>query len=184
MKFTTTSTIATVALLSSLSAANPIKRQAAVTADLLAANVAAWQADTGVVSHFLDIASSFTDDDLFRGAAVAALNAENDELAHKGLVDRVFLDNFPNIQNANNVLVNQGTFAQVVNDLTTLANVGLAAVGTVPAINANRCINVLPAIDAYFATVENALTMSPQGLTLPVPVGGAVRPLACIPPTQ
>jgi hypothetical protein len=184
MKFTTTSTIATVALLSSLSAATPIKRQAVVTADLLASNIAAWQADTAAVSHFLDIASTFTDDTLFRGAAVAALNAENDELAHKGLIDRVFLGTTPAIQNANNILVNQGTFAQVVTDLTNLANLGLAAVGTVPAINANRCFNVLPAIDAYFATVENALTTSPQGLTLPVPVGGAVRPLACIPPTK
>jgi hypothetical protein len=184
MKFTITSTITTVALLSSLSAANPIKRQAVVTADLIASNVAAWQADTATVSHFLDIASTFTDDNLFRGAAVAALNAENDELAHKGLIDRVFLNTDPAIQNANNILVNQGTFLRVVNDLTNLANVGLAAVGTVPAINANRCFNVLPAIDAYFATVENALTTSPQGLTLPVPVGVAVRPLACIPPTK
>lgn len=73
-----------------------------------------------------------------------------------------------------------GTFNMVVMGLENLVGNGLAALDTIPAINMNRCGNVLPAIDMYFSAVENALTVFPDGLAIPVLVGGAVRPVACL----
>jgi hypothetical protein len=76
-----------------------------------------WAYDTGIVSQFLDNAALFSPSDLLAQAQYA-LNAENDELHHKAVLDAVFLNvDFPdpNIQNANDILVNQGTFQSVVN---------------------------------------------------------------------
>ena len=169
---------AAIIAFSTLTMATPIKRQSGPTADDLANAVYAWQADTATVSEFLNIAALYTDDATFIEAATIALNAENDELTHKAVIDAVF-GGYPDIITANNVLVNEGTFGAVVSGLQDMVNNGMAAIGDVAIINANRCPNVLPAIDMYFGVVENALTTAPEGLTLAVPVGGAVRPIVC-----
>jgi hypothetical protein len=184
MKCSIISTAAIMAILPALGAAGPVKRQQVITADDLANAVSAWQADTATVSSFLNNAASYTDDATFIEAAQIALNAENDELTHKAVIDALFLNVNPDIANANNVLVGEQTFANVVAELQDMVNNGLAAIGDVDIINANRCPNVLPAIDTYFAVVEESLTTSPQGLDIPVPVGGAIRPVACGGPQQ
>jgi hypothetical protein len=82
----------------------------------------------------------------------------------------VFVDNpIPDVQLANNVLVDQGTFQDVVNllqDMTDNSNVF-----DIDLIHENRCANVLPVIDLYFAAASQALG-SAVSLT-------AARPLAC-----
>lgn len=184
MKCSIISTAAIVAIIPALGAAANIKRQQGITADDLANAVNAWQADTATVSSFLNNAASYTDDATFVAAAQVALNAENDELNHKQVIDDVFLGVNLDIVNANTVLVGERKFAMVVAGLQDMVNNGLEAIGDVDIINANRCANVLPAIDTYFSVVEQSLTISPQGLDIPVPVGGAIRPVACGGPQQ
>ncbi|KAF4633883.1 hypothetical protein G7Y89_g4227 [Cudoniella acicularis] len=66
-------------------------------------------------------------------------------------------------------VLTSGTFQGVVDQLTDISNTGnLADIAT---INANRCANVLPAIDVYFAAVAQAT--GAQG------VYQAIRPAAC-----
>jgi len=182
MKCSIISAAAIMALLPALGAAGPIKRQTVVTANDLATAVNAWQADTSAVSNFLNIASTITDETAFIAAAQSALDSENNELVHKATIDTIFLnvDN-PNadISTANNVLVGEQTFSNVVLQLQNLVDGGIAALGDVDIINGNRCTSVLPAIDMYFSVVENSLTVAPEGLSIAVPTGGAVRPTAC-----
>jgi hypothetical protein len=187
MKTSFISTFASaMVLLPSMTFANPIKRQVApvIFANDLANAVQAWQLDTAIVSSFLNNAATITNDLAFREAAVVAFNAENNELTHKAIIDQVFFNTSPIIQNAHNTLVNLGTFNQVVQGLADLVANGVADVGKITGINSNRCLAVLPAIDAYFGVVEQSLMASPQGLTALIPVGGAFRPRACIPATK
>ena len=135
----------------------------------------AWLQDTGFVSSFLDFAVSTSPNpplNLVVNAA-QALGAELDELNHKTILDNFFVNNTltPNqdVVNAYNVLVTQGTFRKVVNGLLDIAATGNLA--DVAAINANRCANVLPAIDVYFNAVSVA-----TGQAGFVP---AIRPAAC-----
>jgi hypothetical protein len=183
MKCSIISAAAVMALLPALGAAGLItKRQATgPTANQLAQAVNDWQADTAAVSAFLNFAPTFTDEAAFINAAQSALNSENDETFHKAVIDMTF---FNVIGEANNTLITEGTFNMVVMGLQNLVNNGLAALDTITSINQNRCGNVLPAIDMYFFAVENALTTFPDGLSIPVPTGGAVRPSACIPATK
>jgi hypothetical protein len=111
-----------------------------------------WYQDTFLVSQFLSEATSLSGQDL-ANAASSALGSENDELIHKGVIDSL-LPNDPNIQAANNVLVNQGTFQFVVSGLTDLATNGAGytpaqVLFSVNEINTDRCNLVLPAIDTY-----------------------------------
>ncbi|KAK4940163.1 hypothetical protein LTR10_019698 [Elasticomyces elasticus] len=124
----------------------------------------AWQADTGVVSAFLSEAASLSGSAL-TAAAQNALNAENDELLHKAVLDAEFLNvAHPNllVVAANAVLVNAGTFQFVVNGLTLLADSGASFTkaqieAEVLKINLDRCNLVLPSIDTYFAVTASYL---------------------------
>jgi hypothetical protein len=133
----------------------------------------AWLQDTGFVSSFLDFAvSTFPNPPPNLAAnAAQALGAELDEVNHKMILDNFFVNTLtPNqdVVNACNVLVTQGTFPAVVNRLIDIVATGnLTDVAT---INANRCANVLPAIDVYFHAVAIA---TGTGFT------PAIRPAAC-----
>ncbi|KAK1999546.1 hypothetical protein LX36DRAFT_546424, partial [Colletotrichum falcatum] len=112
--------------------------------------VMSWQQDTGKVTKFLDTATSFTGAEYTRQATIA-LNAELDELNHKKVLD-VALKGMQMVSQANAVLDTQGTFQQVVDVLKSMvANGPDNAQKDVNTINNNRCVNVLPNIDMYFA---------------------------------
>jgi hypothetical protein len=152
----------------------PLKRQnSPPTLDDINNAQLAWLQDTGAVSSFLDYAVSLfpgSPSDLLYQAWIA-LAAEKDELTHKAVLDSVFVfgDNAdPNVLAAYQVLVNDGTFQSVVDLLQDMANTGNLA--DVQLINSNRCANVLPAIDTYFAAAAHVT----GGVAYP-----AIRPLAC-----
>ncbi|KAK2051818.1 hypothetical protein LY76DRAFT_488478, partial [Colletotrichum caudatum] len=112
--------------------------------------VMSWQQDTGKVTKFLDTATSFTGAEYTKQATIA-LNAELDELNHKKVLD-VALKGMQTVSQANAVLDTQGTFQQVVDVLKSMvANGPDNAQRDVNTINNNRCVNVLPNIDMYFA---------------------------------
>lgn len=128
--------------------------------------VSSWMNDTGKVTNFLNTAASFSGDEFTRQATIA-LNAEKDELNHKQVLDDA-LGQQPDVQSANNVLATQGTFQAVVDALQKMVNNGPdTAQADVDAINANRCVNVLPNIDKYFAAAGSASVK-------------AVRPTGCL----
>ncbi|OAP56181.1 hypothetical protein AYL99_09360 [Fonsecaea erecta] len=137
-----------------------------------------WAADTGVVSTFLSNAVTFSGADLV-AQAQNALDHENDELKHKAALDAVFLNVAnPNslVVQANNVLVNQGTFESVVSNLQNFVTFGAdfdaeEIAGLVGDINNVRCAQVLPAIDQYFQAVGDVLQNGIDVL--------AVRPTNC-----
>lgn len=107
-------------------------------------------ADTAKVSNFLNIANGLSAQD-FKAQAQIGLDAENNELVHKAILDQAF-GNLASVQAANNTLVTKGFFQNVVDLLADMVLKGSsAAAADVSAINANRCVNVLPNIDAYFA---------------------------------
>jgi hypothetical protein len=129
-----------------------------------------WASDTSKVSQFLSAAESLNSGDLVSQAATALAN-EKDELNHKGVLDNQFVlvsNPDENVQQANNVLVDQGAFMVVVNGLQALiengANMSPSDVSaTIRSINMNRCSLVLPSIDTYFQASGNLLN---NGLTL------------------
>lgn len=130
-----------------------------------------WLQDTGFVSSYLDAAASLAPSDVLSDGALA-LAAENDELNHKAILDNFFIfeTDTPdqNVINANTVLVTEGHFQMVVDQLQDISVTGNLA--DIQAINWNRCTNVLPAIDAYFFAVSQVT----GGVFYP-----AIRPLAC-----
>ncbi|KAJ3015033.1 hypothetical protein HKX48_004806 [Thoreauomyces humboldtii] len=73
---------------------------------------------------------------------------EKDELIHKAVIDRHPISKTAAVIAANNMLVTQRHFQAVVDALTDVTNKGTASKDTPPVINANRCPNVLFAIDA------------------------------------
>jgi hypothetical protein len=109
-----------------------------------------WQTDTGLVSHFLDTATTYTGDEYTKQAQIA-LDAEKNELLHKAVLDALpQVTSQPSITAANDSLVTQAHFQDVVDRLAfMLAQGPSVAAAQVQAINANRCVNVLPSIDAY-----------------------------------
>jgi hypothetical protein len=124
-----------------------------------------WASDTGTVSDFLSRAESLNSAlDLVSQAAIA-LRAENDELIHKAVLDSQFVfvaEPTASVQNANNVLVDQGTFGDVVAGLQGLvdngANLSPSDVSAaIESINVGRCARVLPSIDTYFQAAGNLL---------------------------
>ncbi|RBR00474.1 hypothetical protein VDGD_02618 [Verticillium dahliae] len=128
--------------------------------------VMGWMNDTGKVTNFVNTATSLTGDE-FTLQAQIALNAELDELNHKKILDAGLGDN-PMVQSANEVLETQGTFQNVVDVLQAMVNNGPdTAQADVNAINNNRCVNVLPNIDMYFAAAG-------------MPEVSAARPTGCL----
>jgi hypothetical protein len=128
--------------------------------------VLSWMADTGKVSNFLNTATGLTGDD-FTTQATIAFNAEVDELNHKMILDAAFGDT-ASVKAANDTLVTKGAFQTVVDDLNTMVKAGPdTAQQVVDKINANRCVNVLPNIDAYFAAAGS-------------PTVKSVRPTGCL----
>ena len=172
MKFST-AFFATAAFLTSvpgfgLAAPTNSQRQAPSIEDIAnAANL--WAQDTGKVSQFLNIASTLSGSN-FKDQAATALMSENNELTQKQVLDNALGSN-PSVQAANDILVEQGTFANVVSLLQDMASNGASRVGDVETINNIRCTYVLPAIDAYFAAAAEVIQ---NGVQLE-----AVRPTAC-----
>lgn len=129
-----------------------------------------WASDTSKVSQFLSAAESLNSGNLVSQAATALAN-EKDELNHKAVLDNqfVFVSNpDENVQQANNVLVDQGTFMVVVNGLQALvdngANMSPSDISAaIQSINMDRCSLVLPSIDTYFQASGNLLN---NGVTL------------------
>lgn len=134
------------------------------TAGDLATAVSNWMADTSMVSNFLNTGAGIQDDTQFKQAALVAFNAEVDELDHKAIIDAAN-GNQPNVQSANSTLATGGSFQDVVDKLKLMSVQGRAAVANIDLINQNRCVNVLPNIDAYMASTGSA--------------SQAVRPQAC-----
>lgn len=128
--------------------------------------VTSWMNDTGKVTKFLNTATSFTGDEFTRQATIA-LNAEIDELNHKTILDAAF-GQMAMVQAANDTLATQGTFQAVVDTLQSMVDSGPdTAQAQVDVINKNRCVNVLPNIDMYFAAAGSASVQ-------------AVRPTGCL----
>lgn len=125
------------------------------TAGDLATAVSNWMADTSMVSNFLDIGKSIQDDTAFKQAALVAFNAEVDELDHKAIIDAAN-GNQPAVQAANSTLAGGGSFQDVVDKLKIMADQGRAAVQNIDLILQNRCVNVLPNIDAYMASTGSS----------------------------
>ncbi|KAI9656305.1 MAG: hypothetical protein M1821_004968 [Bathelium mastoideum] len=196
MKTAIVSTLTALFLLSSISTASPLlsKRQSTPpppqatptepqpTADDLNNAVLKWQADTGLVSNFLNVAvdpnGPPTGQDLLNDAS-SAFGSETDELNWKAVIDGsdvAFEDT--RIAQANEILVTQGTFNMVVQGLQDISVSGdIVRQQDVDNINDVRCNQVLPAIDMYFAAVADFLnSVSDEGT---FETQTAVRPFAC-----
>jgi hypothetical protein len=161
----TLASIAAAAATYQAQAAAPVPKM--TPSDTQIANaVLSWMADTGKVTKFLNTATGLTGDD-FTTQATIAFNAEVDELNHKMILDAALGDQ-ASVKAANDTLVTKGAFQTVVDDLNTMVKEGPdTAQKVVDKINANRCVNVLPNIDAYFAAAGSATVKS-------------VRPTGCL----
>ncbi|KAF1961886.1 hypothetical protein CC80DRAFT_589360 [Byssothecium circinans] len=125
------------------------------SANDLATAVSNWQADTSMVSNFLNTGASIQNNVAFKQAATVAFNAEVDELNHKAIIDAANSQQ-PNVISANSTLATGGAFQDVVDKLQIMSQQGRAAVANIDLINQNRCVNVLPNIDAYMASTGSA----------------------------
>ncbi|CAN9438172.1 unnamed protein product [Alternaria alternata] len=134
------------------------------TANDLATAVSNWMADTSMVSNFLNTGASIQNNVQFKQAATVAFNAEVDELNHKAIIDAAN-GQMPNVIAANSTLATGGSFQDVVDKLQQMSVQGMAAAGNIDLINQNRCVNVLPNIDAYMASTGST--------------SQAVRPTVC-----
>jgi hypothetical protein len=121
------------------------------SANDLATAVSNWMADTSMVSNFLNTGASIQNNVQFKQAATVAFNAEVDELNHKAIIDAAN-GNQPGVIAANSTLATGGSFQDVVDKLQQMSVQGIAAVSNIDLINQNRCVNVLPNIDAYMAS--------------------------------
>ncbi|KAF2846434.1 hypothetical protein T440DRAFT_458435 [Plenodomus tracheiphilus IPT5] len=127
----------------------------------LATAVSNWQADTSMVSNFLNTGPAIQNNVAFKQAATVAFNAEVDELTHKAIIDSAN-GNHPEVIAANSTLATGGSFQDVVDKLQEMSVKGLAARNNIDLINQNRCVNVLPNIDAYMAsTGSNSQAIRP-----------------------
>jgi hypothetical protein len=112
----------------------------AVSNAAIASAVSAWQADTGIVTNFLNKATTFGA--TYNQEATKALNAENNELVHKAVLDTALGTNTA-VKAANNTLVTQGTFQDVVDVIQAMSTCSIkSAAAQVAQINNNRCVNV------------------------------------------
>ncbi|KAI0534364.1 hypothetical protein GGR58DRAFT_516211 [Xylaria digitata] len=119
-----------------------------------------WRADIGTVSQFLSAVPTLSGSKL-EAAAQVALDAENDELLHKKVLDQAFSSDQRIVQ-ANDVLVTQGTFQSVVDALENFAQNGASMSASdistlLQKTNSVRCSQVLPAIDKYFRVTGEKL---------------------------
>lgn len=119
----------------------------------LAQAVSQWHDDTAAVSAFLQ-AGEVGSQQTFELSASDALGREVSELNSKMVIDAFFGTNNANINAANNVLVTEGNFQDVVNGLMDFAMNGLSAQTNIVTLAENRCSTVLPAIDVYLAEVN------------------------------
>ncbi|PHH82833.1 hypothetical protein CDD83_3159 [Cordyceps sp. RAO-2017] len=104
---------------------------------------------------------------------------EKDELTHKAVLDGQFLQGDASVRRADQVLDKQGTFQFVVDGLENMAKGGdtmsrRKRAAAIRAINQDRCVQVLPSIDAYF----RAAGAASDGRTVQ-----AQRPTNCPPGT-
>ncbi|KAH8704563.1 hypothetical protein GQ44DRAFT_630085 [Phaeosphaeriaceae sp. PMI808] len=106
----------------------------------LATAVSNWQADTSMVSDFLNRGASIQNNVQFKQAATVAFNAEVDELNHKAIIDAA-TGTDPNVVAANSTLATGGSFQDVVDKLQQMSTQGRAAAGNIDLINQNRCVN-------------------------------------------
>lgn len=106
----------------------------------LATAVSNWQADTSMVSNFLNTGASIQNNVQFKQAATVAFNAEVDELNHKAIIDAANGAD-PNVIAANSTLATGGAFQDVVDKLQEMSVKGQAAAGNIDLINQNRCVN-------------------------------------------
>lgn len=106
----------------------------------LATAVANWQADTSMVSNFLNTGKGIQNNVAFKQAATVAFNAEVDELNHKAIIDAAN-GNQPSVIAANSTLATGGSFQDVVDKLQQMSVQGRAAVANIDLINQNRCVN-------------------------------------------
>ncbi|KAF1847546.1 uncharacterized protein K460DRAFT_246249, partial [Cucurbitaria berberidis CBS 394.84] len=134
------------------------------SANDLATAVSNWMADTSMVSNFLNTGPNIQNNVQFKQAATVAFNAEVDELNHKAIIDAANSAD-PNVIAANSTLATGGAFQDVVDKLQEMSVKGQAAAGNIDLINQNRCVNVLPNIDAYMASTGSS--------------SQAVRPTVC-----
>jgi hypothetical protein len=142
-------------------------------ATALSSACAAWVADTGIVSNFLNIGAGLVNDTSeFENQANIALQAEDDELLHKAAIDQL-IGNDPTISLANLTLTD-GSFQSVVNGLADMALNGPSRAADIPSIDTVRCPQILPAIDAYCAIA--AEFAAPLGVMFSL---RAIRPSAC-----
>lgn len=110
------------------------------SANDLATAVSNWQADTSMVSNFLNTGKQITNNVQFKQAATVAFNAEVDELTHKAIIDAANGAD-PNVIAANSTLATGGSFQDVVDKLKLMSTQGMAAVANIDLINQNRCVN-------------------------------------------
>jgi len=116
-----------------------------------------WMANTGKVSNFLNIAEGISGENYHNQAQIAQAD-EKDELNHKAVLDQAF-GYQSGVQTANDSLVTNGHFQAVINALAVMVQGGPSvATDNVNIINLNRCKNVLPSIDAYFAAAGTSQT--------------------------
>jgi hypothetical protein len=152
-------------------AANPLLQKRISNQDLINA-ATAWQSDTQFVSSFLTLAvADGLGASVVTSSAQSALDHENDELNHKQVIDQFFGTGNAQINSANDELVTEGNFQDVVSGLQDFAQNGASAQTDPTTLARNRCQNVLPAIDIYFQQV--ALVTNTQALVAPVPGGVA-----------
>ncbi|OTA99911.1 hypothetical protein M426DRAFT_15967 [Hypoxylon sp. CI-4A] len=151
--------------LAALTTAAPTTLAPRASIDDISAAVNGWASDTSRVSQFLSSASSLSGKDLASHGATA-LASEQDELTHKAVLDGPFGSD-PNVKSASATLGRPDTFQFVVDGLRKFADDGASmsaadVASLVAQINATRCKNVLPAINAYFkaasAVLNNGLT--------------------------
>ncbi|GKT48259.1 uncharacterized protein ColSpa_08440 [Colletotrichum spaethianum] len=145
---------------------NTVEGRNGVSSTQIMNAVMSWMQDTGKVTKFLNTATSFTGAEFTKQATIA-LNAEIDELNHKMVLDTAF-QGTDMVTQANAVLDTQGNFQAVVDTLQSMVTNGPdTAQKDVNTINNNRCVNVLPNIDMYFAAAG-------------APEVQAVRPTGCL----
>jgi hypothetical protein len=140
------------------------------TAQALQLAMSNWATDTGIVTSFQDAASSVSDDDDFTGIAAGAFTTEVDELKQKAVLDGV-LGSDPRVSIANLTLTNGG-FQSVVDNLQIMSVQGRDRLALVDAINAVRCTQILPSIDAYLVVAAEYIGDAAQQRR-------AARPAAC-----
>jgi hypothetical protein len=140
------------------------------TAQMLQLAMSNWATDTGVVSGFQDAAALVADDDDFADIAAGAFRAEVDELTQKAALDAV-VGSDPRVSVANLTLTN-GAFQSVVDNLQIMSVQGRSRLSLVDAINAVRCTQILPSIDAYLVVAAEYIGDAAQQQR-------AMRPDAC-----